>query len=233
MALDKRTGRTVWKTDRAHDFGTDDGDQKKGFATPIVIEAAGRRQLISPAAKAVVSLDPLTGSELWRVRYEQHSPATRPLFAHGLVYVNTGFSKADLLAIRPDGQGDVTSTHVAWKATKGIGAKPSPLLVDDLIYSVSDAGGVVSCLDARTGAEVWQQRVGGGGHSASLLVADGAIYVFAEDGSTAVLKPGRAYEALGRGQLEEGGVMATPAIAGSALFLRTESHLYRIERRPQ
>ena len=124
VALDKKTGRTVWKADRTHDYQTDDGDQKKGFATPIVIEAAGRSQLISPAAKAVVSLDPLTGRELWRVRYEQHSAATRPLFAHGLVYVDTGFSKADLLAIRPDGRGDVTATHVAWKATKGIGAKP-------------------------------------------------------------------------------------------------------------
>ncbi len=233
VALDKKTGRTVWKADRTHDFGTDDGDQMKGFATPIVIEAGGRAQLISPAAKAVVSLDPSTGRELWRVRYEQHSAATRPLFAHGLVYVDTGFSKADLLAIRPDGRGDVTETHVAWKVTKGIGAKPSPLLVDDLIYSVSDTGGVVTCLDAKTGAEVWQHRVGGGGHSGSLLFGDGAIYAFAEDGSAVAFKPGRQYEELGRGALEEGGVMATPAIAGRSVFLRTESHLYRVETPPR
>lgn len=232
VALDKKTGRTVWKADRTHDFGTDDGDQKKGFATPVVIEAAGRPQLISPAAKAVVSLDPLTGRELWRVRYEQHSAATRPLFAHGLVYVDAGFSKADLLAIRPDGQGDVTETHVAWKAIKGIGAKPSPLLVGDLIYSVSDTGGVVTCLDAKIGALVWQHRIGGGGHSASPLFADGAIYFFAEDGSTVALQPGREFRELGRSSLDEGGVMATPAIAGKAVFLRTESHLYRFEKRP-
>jgi len=232
VALDKRTGRTVWRADRAHDFGTDDGDQKKGFATPVVIEVAGRDQLISPAAKAVVSLDPLTGREIWRVRYEQHSAAARPLFAHGLVYVDTGFSKAELLAIRPDGRGDVTDTHVAWKALKGIGAKPSPVLVGDLIYAVSDTGGVVTCLDAKTGAEVWQQRVGGAGHSASLLFADGAVYVFAEDGSAVALLPGREYRELGRSTLGEGGVMATPAIAGPAVFLRTESHLYRVEKRP-
>jgi len=232
VALDKKTGRTVWKADRTHDFGTDDGDQKKGFATPVVIEVAGREQLISPAAKAVVSLDPLTGREIWRVRYEQHSAAARPLFAHGLVYVDTGFGKAELLAIRPDGRGDVTDTHVAWKALKGIGAKPSPVLVGDLIYAVSDTGGVVTCLDAKTGAEVWQQRVGGGGHSASLLFADGAIYVFAEDGSTVALGPGREYRELGRSSLGEEGVMATPAIAGPAVFLRTESHLYRVEKRP-
>ena len=125
VALDKRTGRTVWRSDRTHDFGTDDGDQKKGYATPVVIEAAGRAQLISPAAKAVLSLDPLTGRELWRVRYPQHSAAARPLFAHGLVYVASGRGKAELLAIRPDGQGDVTETHVAWKAFRGIGASPS------------------------------------------------------------------------------------------------------------
>ena len=85
VALDKKTGRTVWRADRTHDFGTDDGDQKKGYATPVVIEASGRSQLISPAAKAVLSLDPLTGRELWRVRHPQHSAAARPLFAHGLV----------------------------------------------------------------------------------------------------------------------------------------------------
>ena len=232
VALDKSTGRTVWKADRTHDFGTDDGDQKKGFATPVVIEAGGRTQLISPAAKAVVSLDPLTGRELWRVRYPEHSAAARPLFANGLVYVDTGYGKAELLAIRPDGRGDVTETHVAWKALKGVGAKPSPLLVDDLIYAVSDTGGVVTCIDAKTGAEVWQQRVGGGGHSASPLFADGAIYIFAEDGSAAALAPGREYRELARSAIGEGGVMATPAIAGKALFLRTESHLVRLEKRP-
>jgi outer membrane protein assembly factor BamB len=231
VALDKHTGRTVWKADRTHDFGTDDGDQMKGFATPIVIEAAGRSQLISPAAKAVVSLDPATGRELWRARYEQHSPATRPLFAHGLVYVSTGFGKASLLAIRPDGEGDVTDTHVAWRALKGIGSKPSPLIVDDLVYAVSDSAGVATCLDALTGEEVWQHRIGGRAHSASPLFADGALYFFAEDGTASMLEPGREFHELGRARLGEEGVMATPAIAGRSIFLRTESHLYRIEKR--
>jgi outer membrane protein assembly factor BamB len=232
VALDKRTGKTVWKADRAYDFGTDDGDQKKAYSTPVVIEAAGRLQLISPAAKAVLSLDPATGREIWRVRYEQHSAATRPLFAHGLVYVANGRgSKSELLAIRPDGQGDVTATHVAWRATRGIGASPSPVLVGDLVYSVSDKAGVLTCIDAKTGAEVWQKRVGGGAHTASLLFADGAVYAFAEDGSSVAITPGREYKELGRGALGEGGVMATPAIAGHAIFLRTESHLYRLEKR--
>jgi len=231
-ALDKRTGRTVWKADRTHDYGTDDGDLMKGFSTPIVIRAGGREQLISPAAKAVVSLDPATGRELWRVRYPEHSAATRPLFGHGFVYLSTGFGRAQLLAIRPDGEGDVTDTHVAWKAFKGIGRKPSPLLVNDLIYTVSDSAGILTTLDALTGEEVWQARVGGEGHSASPLYADGRIYVFAEDGSAAALRPGREHHELGRAQLGEGGVMATPAIASDSFFVRTESHLYRIAQHP-
>ena len=229
VALDKRTGRTVWRSDRAHDFGTDDGDQKKGYATPVVIEAAGRAQLVSPAAKAVLSLDPLTGRELWRVRYPAHSAAARPLFAHGLVYVASGRGPAELLAIRPDGLGDVTDTHVAWKAFRGIGASPSPVLVGEHVYTVTDKAGVITCLNAKTGTEVWQRRIGGGAHTASPLFADGALYFFGEDGSAVALEPGPESRELGRGALGEGGVKATPAIAGQAIFLRTESHLYRLE----
>jgi outer membrane protein assembly factor BamB len=166
------------------------------------------------------------------VRYDSHSAATRVLFGHGLLYVGTGRGPSDLLAIRPGGTGDVTATHVAWKATRGIGSSPSPVLVGDLLYTVSDRGGVLTCLDAKTGAEVYQQRTGAPAHTASLLAADSAVYLFAEDGSALTIAPGRAYRELGRSALGEGGVMATPAIAGRAIFLRTESHLYRIEQRP-
>ena len=147
------------------------------------------------------------------------------------VVVSTGFSKSDLIAIRPDGNGDVTDTHVAWKVTKGVGNKPSPLMVGDLIYTVSDKAGIASCLDAKTGTGVWQHRIGGGAHSASPLFADGAIYFFGEDGSAVAVEPGRKFQELGRGQVDEGGVMGTPAIAGDSIFLRTESHLYRLKKR--
>ena len=232
VALDKRSGRTVWKSERAYDFGTDDGDMKKAFATPVVIEAAGRSQLISQAAKAVLSLDPRTGRELWRVRYASHSAAARPLFANGLVYVGSGRGPSELLAIRPDGSGDVTATHVAWKAARGIGSSPAPILVDGLIYAIADKGGVLTCLDAKTGAELWQHRTGPHDHTASPLYADGALYLFAEDGQALLVAPGREYKELARPAVDEAGVMATPAIAGRSIFLRTESHLYRIERRP-
>jgi outer membrane protein assembly factor BamB len=231
VALDKKTGRTVWKADRTHDYATDDGDLKKAYATPVVIEAGGKSQLISQAARAVLSLDPKTGRELWRVRYDSHSAATRVLSANGLLYVGSGRGPSELLAIRPDGAGDVTNTHVAWRAARGIGSSPSPLLVGDLIYTVADKGGVVTCLDAKTGAELWRSRTGAPANTASPLFADGALYFFAEDGGALMLAPGREYRELGRAQLAEGGVMATPAIAGRALFVRTESHLYRIEKK--
>jgi outer membrane protein assembly factor BamB len=229
VALDKRSGRTLWRAERTHDYATDDGDLKKAYATPVVVEAAGRRELVSQAAKAVFGLDPATGRELWRVRYDSHSAATRVLSGHGLLYVGTGRGPSDLLAIRPGGRGDVTGSHVVWRAGRGIGASPSPLLVGDFIYTVADKGGVLTCLDARTGAEVYQKRTGAEAHSASLLYADGALYLFAEDGSALLVAPGPEYREVGRARLGEGGVMATPAIAGRALFVRTEAHLYRIE----
>ncbi len=231
VALDKKTGRTVWKAERAYDFGTDDGDMKKAYATPVVIDAGGRPQLISQAAKAVLALDPMTGRELWRVRYASHSASARPLLANGLLLVGTGRGPSELVAIRPGGSGDVTATHVAWRAGRGIGSSPSPLVVGDLVYTIADKGGVLTCLDARTGAEIWQQRTGMAANTASPVYADGAAYFFSEDGTALLVAPGREYRELGRAALGEGGVMATPAIAGRALFVRTESHLYRIENR--
>ncbi len=228
IALDKRTGDTIWRTDRAHDYGTDDGDMKKAFSTPLVIEAAGRLQMISPCAKAVFSYDPRSGKEIWRVRYPSHSAAARPLFGDGLVFIDTGFSKADLLAIRPDGEGDVTKSNIVWKATKGIGSKPSPVLVDGLIYVVTD-GGVASCLEAATGKEVWTHRLGGE-FSAALLAARDRIYFCDEQGKTTVIKPGRQYQELATNTLDDGG-KSSPAAVGKALIMRTKSALYRIEER--
>jgi outer membrane protein assembly factor BamB len=230
VALDKKTGKTVWRADRNYDFGTTDGDLKKAFSTPIVIEVAGKPQLITTAAKAAVAYDPMTGQELWKIRYGNHSSGTRPLFGHGLVYISNGSPPTTLIAVRPDGKGDVTATHVVWKWSKGVGQKPSPLLVDDLLYVAADAGGLFTCLDAKTGAQVWQERVIQRGQSASPIFADGVIYLFAEDGTSVALQPGREFKELARNKLDSG-CMATPAVAGKALFVRTASHLYRIESR--
>jgi outer membrane protein assembly factor BamB len=226
VALDKQSGETAWKVDRNIDYGTTNGDLMKSFATPRVIEAAGKTQLISPSSKATISYDPRTGHEFWRVRYSSHSGAAMSLFGHGLVYLNTGFGKADLMAVQPDGEGDVTATHVVWAARKTIGSKPSQVLAGDLIFNVHD-GGVASCLDAKTGEELWSKRLTGA-YSASPLFADGKVYFFGEDGSTTVVKAAREYTELAKNTLDDG-FMSSPAVTGRALILRTRSALYRVE----
>jgi outer membrane protein assembly factor BamB len=226
IALDKETGETVWKTDRTVDYQTNDGDTKKSFSTPLVIEAAGRLQMISPCSKAALAYDPRTGKELWRIRHTGYSSAARPVFDDGLLLINTGFSKADLFAVRPDGEGDITKTNIAWKATKGIGSKPSPVVVDGLVFVVTD-NGVATCLDLKTGKEVWNHRLGGE-FSASPIAAGDRVYFCNENGKTSVVKAGRAFEELAVNTLDDG-CKASPAAVGNSLILRTKEALYRIE----
>ncbi len=224
-ALNKKTGALVWKTQRS---GVIDkpNDRKKAFVTPLVIHSGQRDLVIMTAAEWVYAYDPRTGQEIWNVKHPGFSGAPRPVFGHGLVFAGTGFMMPEMLAIRPDGVGDVTASHLAWKTDKGAPTKPSPLLVGDELYLVSDAG-VVTCLDAKTGKQHYRQRWGGH-FSASPIAVDGRIYCCDEEGRTFVFAPGKKYQELAVNQLS-GHVMASPAVAGSALFLRTDTHLYRIE----
>jgi outer membrane protein assembly factor BamB len=226
VALDKETGKVVWKVDRTGDKAGD-GNENKAFATPLVIESDGKPLLISPAARRVFAYDPATGAERWVVQYAPgYSNVPRPIFGHGMVFVCTGFMKPELWAIRPDGAGDVSGSHVAWKVTQNVPANPSPVLVGDEIYMISDSG-IVTCVDAKTGDQHWRKRVGDN-QWASPLFADGKIYFWSEGGETTVIAPGTTYQELARNHLDDG-FMATPAAVGSAFFARTRSHLYRIE----
>lgn len=227
VALDKATGETVWRHDRTIEFNTDNGDFKKAYATPLIIEVNGRAQLISPASKATVAYDPLTGEPIWWVTYAQFSATARPIYDGEFVYINTGFSRAELLAVRPTGEGDVTSSHVEWKATKSVPSKGSQLLVDGLIYMMHDAG-VATCLDAKTGDVVWQERVKGQ-FSASPIYADGKIYFCSHEGKVIVLAPGREYQQLAENEFPDG-FMSSPAVVDNALFLRSKTSVYRIEK---
>ena len=235
VALDKRTGKTVWKTPRSIDFqdlGPDgkpqaEGDMRKAFATPQIITVDGAPLLISMGAKATYAYDPLTGKERWRVEERtNHSASTRPVFGFGLVFLPTGFPKGELLAVRPEGRGDITATHVAWRLTRGVPNKPSVLLVDDLLFMTTDAG-VASAVEARTGEVVWTGRIGGK-HSASPVAADGRVYFFSEEGATIVIEAGTTFKILAENKLGDG-FMASPAIAGKAFIVRSHTHLYRIE----
>ena len=229
IALDKGTGQTVWRTDRPKDFRTTDGDVKKAYATPIVIDVGGRPVLISPASKGAFAYDARTGKEIWRILYDSFSTSSRPVYGHGLVYLSTGFGKADLIAVRPDGEGDITASHIAWIEKKQMPSKPSPLLIEDLVYTIGDQG-VATCLDAKTGKTVWMKRIGGN-YSAAPIYAGGHVYYFSEEGKTTVFKPGKEFEVVAENELPDG-FMASPAASDGALYLRTRTALYRIENKP-
>ena len=195
--------------------------------SPTVIEHLGRKQLISPAAVATIAYDPLTGDELWTVYHGGFNAAARPLYSHGLVFINTE-GGLRLLAVRPDGTGDVTRTHIAWTCEKATPTRPSQLIVKDHLYMVNDAG-IVSCLDVKTGKATWTHRMGGP-HSASPIHAGGRIYFFDEDGKSRVIEADpEKFQLLSENQLAAG-CMASPAVLDNALIVRTKTHLYRIER---
>jgi outer membrane protein assembly factor BamB len=227
VALDKQSGKTAWKVDRSTDFAAADGDLRKAFSTPLVIGPSGQQQLISAGSRAAMAYDPQTGKELWKVNYPiGFSTTSRPLLAAGMVVVSTGSGRSELWALRPDGRGDVTKSHVAWKVAKAMPFKTSPTLADGLLFTVND-GGIATCIEARSGEIVWQQRLDGQ-YSASPLAAEGRVYFFSHEGKTTVIEAGRTYKELAVNTLP-GGFMASPAVSGKALFLRTTTHLYRIE----
>jgi outer membrane protein assembly factor BamB len=228
-ALDTSTGRLAWKTARPP-IVADGPAYKKSFSTPVVVEAAGRLQAIASGAHWIVSYDPASGAEIWRFRHGKgYSIAPSPVCGLGMVFFTTGDYVADLLAVRIDGSGDVSATHLAWKASGGIPLMASPILVGEELYIVSDVG-VASCLDARTGSPVWKERIGGN-HAASPVLADGRLYFFDREGTAVVLRPGRKFERIAENRLG-GTVIASPAVAGGAIFLRTDAHLSCIARRP-
>lgn len=221
-AIDKTTGKVRWKTART----VPDLKRTFAFGTPLLIEVDGQRQVVSQAAGAVYGYDPKTGAEIWKARYgDGYSVIPRPVFAQGLLFVGTGYDQAKLIAVDPSGKGDVTETHIRWTLTRGAPHTPSPVVVGEEVYVVSDAG-IATCIDAKTGKTHWQERLGGK-YSASPLFANGLLYFQAEEGEGIVIRPGREFKEVGRNQLE-GRTFASYAVAGPTLLIRTEKQLYRI-----
>jgi outer membrane protein assembly factor BamB len=234
-ALDKNTGKTVWTTPRSIDFqdlNADgkpkaDGDFRKAFATPHIIDVGGQPLLLSLGGKAAYAYDPMTGKERWRLEERRsHSASTRPVTGLGMVFYPSGFDSSQLMAIRPEGTGDISATNVVWRFTRSVPNKPSILFVDGLIFMVNDVG-IASCVEAKTGELVWQSRVGGT-FSSSPIYAAGRIYLFDEDGKTTVLEAGREFKILAENRLDNG-FMASPAVVGDALIVRTSKDVYRLE----
>jgi outer membrane protein assembly factor BamB len=224
-ALDTRTGQMVWKTDRPP-IDTSRIDLKKCFTTPLLVGTGKETQMMSTGARWIVSYDPKTGKERWRLRHgEGFSNGSCPVFSHGRVIFSTGCMKAHLLAVDASGTGEIPATNIAWRVTEHVPVLSSPTVGGGEVYWVSDEG-MASCADARTGEILWQKRVGGRTF-ASPLFAEGRVYFFAQDGKATVVRAGRQFEKLAENQLE-GPVVATPAIVDGAIYLRTDTHLYRI-----
>lgn len=222
IALDKATGEVAWKTER----NVEDIPKYFSFSTPLLIEVDGKTQLISAGSGVVMAVDPSDGKEIWRAGYGKgYSVVPRPIFANGLVYVCTGYDRATLIAVRPDGEGDVTDSHIAFTIDRNVPLNPSLLSVDTSIYMISD-NGILTCLDGLTGEVVWRERVGGN-FSSSLLYADGVIYLLDEAGKSAVVKPGDEYEAVAENDLAER-ALSSLGVIDNDILLRTEKALYRI-----
>jgi outer membrane protein assembly factor BamB len=219
VALDKRTGKVRWKTSRRQP-----ADQ--AYSTPLVIRVGERDEVVSVGAYRAAAYDPDTGKEIWRVGYaDGFSNVPRPVYGHGLVFIATGFQQPSLIAVRVDGAGDVTRSHIAWTLTRSAPLTPSPLLVGAELYVVND-GGIASCLDARTGETHWVQRLGGA-YSASPVFADGRIYFLNEEGVATVVAPGTAFRKLATNRID-GETLASIAVSGASIFVRSDSHVYRI-----
>lgn len=225
VALDKETGEIAWKSTRPGPLSPNP-DQRKAYSTPLVINVNGQEQLISSAADWVFAYDPATGEEIWKVHYTGYSNVPRPLYDGDRVYICTGYNRPEMWAIRPTGTGDVTETHVDWKFRGQVPANSSPVLTAGRIFMVSDRG-VATCVDPASGEEIWKMRLGGN-YSASPITDGERIWFSSEDGEVHVIRAGDEYELLSTSAVD-GRLMASPAVAGSTLYLRSDSHLYRIE----
>jgi outer membrane protein assembly factor BamB len=221
-AVSTKTGELLWRKDRGL-------SPAKGFSfgTPLVITLGDKSQAICPGSDAVMAFDPDSGDEIWRLRYDGYSVVPRPIFAGGLVVISTGYDEPKVLGIDPTGAGDVTESHLKWTVSRGAPNNPSPVAVGTDLYMVSDDG-ILSCVELATGKQRWQKRLGGA-YSASLLFADGRVYVQDEEGKGTVVKPGPRFESLAENTIAPGErTFASYAAIDGALFIRSESHLYRI-----
>ena len=220
IALDARTGETRWRTDRSASVG---------WGTPIVISVGDHDELIVSSQRRVRSYDPLTGEELWSCGGNLFEVIPTPAVGHGLIFCSSGRA-GPTLAIRPGGRGDVTDTHVAWKTTRGSPFVPSPLVYRDYLYLVNDMSSIITCLNAKTGETMWQERLGRPrreGVSASPVVVDDKLFVTNDDGQTFVLRTGPEFELLHTNDIGAR-TLASPALVDGTWYIRTSRELIAI-----
>ncbi|MCA9103372.1 MAG: PQQ-binding-like beta-propeller repeat protein, partial [Planctomycetales bacterium] len=217
VALDAATGSTVWKTPREN--------KTRSYSTPLIRQIDGRAQMLLAGNMCVASYDPRDGHQYWTFDGPTEQFVATVLYHQGLVLVTCGFPERHIVAIRPDGQGNVTDSHLVWHEQKGAAYVPSPVVTGDYLVVVNDAG-IANCFVAATGERLWTERIGPR-YEASLITAGGLVYITSYEGETTVVRPGPAYEEVTRNQLDEY-CSASPAVSDGRIYLRTEQHLWAI-----
>ena len=226
IALDTKSGDTIWRKDRSLDLSHVGDYARKAFSTPLIVKTSSGPHMISPAAQGCYCYDPADGREIWSLSYKGFSAVPRPVAMGELAYVVNTFAKPAIHAVRFQGKGDITKTNVVWKYDRNGPSTPSPIIVNGLLMFVSDKG-VATCLDAKSGKELWKERIGGN-YCASPIAANGLVYFFNREGQATVVRASSQYAAVATNKLE-GGFMASPAVIGNSMFLRSRTHLYRVE----
>lgn len=223
-AIDARTGRVVWKTLRSEKARI-----SHSFGTPSLAKVGEQWQLLAPGPDHMAAYDVNTGAELWKVRAPGWSVVPKPIIGHGLVFYNHDFDHPELMAVRLGGAGDLTDSHVVWRQKKGAPSTPTPILIGDELYYVSDDG-IASCVDAKTGQKHWMERLGGN-FSASPVWVGGNLLFIDESGVATWVEASKTFRVVGKNELP-GRAFATPAFSGDAMFLRTEKFLYKVTKSP-
>jgi outer membrane protein assembly factor BamB len=218
-AVDKKNGKEVWRVER---------DQRRSWATPLLIKTSQRTELVTSGPNKIISYDPVTGRELWRAPGVISNPIPSPVTGQGLVFVTAGSDAKRAFAIRLGGSGDLAGTaNVVWSYEKGTAYVPSPILYNENLYLITDAG-AITCLEAATGKVIYQARIPvAASFTASPVAFEGKIMFVSEDGDSFILKAGPVPEILNANGLGEP-VYASPAIVAGRILIRGQSNLYCI-----
>ena len=216
-ALERNTGKVRWKIDRKN--------KTRSYVTPIIREIDGRTQMVLSGSKSVVSYDPATGKEHWFIDGPTEQFVASMVYDGKLLFITGGYPARHILAIRPDGRGNVTDTHIAWRTNRGAAYVPSPIVEGPYFLIVSD-NGIASCFEAKSGKRLWMERLGGG-HSASTVSAGGLVYFVSDKGVTTVVRPGSKFDVISKNELGER-CSSSPAISAGTIYIRGHKNLFAI-----